>query len=102
MDFPHDVSWGVFTPQLRLEYQHDFDGNGATTLQYADLPSGPFYRTELSDFDKSRFMIGIGAMFSTDGNWSFGIDYRGLIGNGEDRDHGFMINICLLYTSRCV
>ena len=93
VDSRHDVSWGVFTPQLRLEYQHDFDGNGATTLQYADLPSGPFYRTELSDFDKSRFMIGIGAMFSTDGNWSFGIDYRGLIGNGEDRDHGFMINI---------
>jgi outer membrane autotransporter protein len=93
VDFRNEVSWGVFTPKLRLEYQHDFDGNGATTLQYADLPTGPFYRTELSDFDRSRFMIGIDALFSTDGDWSFGIDYRGLIGNGGDRDHGFMINV---------
>ena len=93
VDFRNEVSWGVFTPQLRLEYQHDFDGNGSTTLQYADLPSGPFYRTELNDFDRSRFMIGIGVLFRADANWSFGIDYRGLIGNGEDRDHGFMINL---------
>jgi outer membrane autotransporter protein len=93
IDYRREVSWGMFSPQFRVEYQHDFKGNGAQTLRYADLPTGPFYRAELSDFDRSRLMLGLGLLFSLDNDWSFKLDYRGLIGSGDDTDHGFQINV---------
>jgi large repetitive protein len=93
VDYRRQAHWGVWSPQLRLEYQHDFRGNGTQALGYADLPAGPFYRTDSSDFDRTRLMLGLGVLFDRDNDWSFKVDYRGLIGSGGDRDHGLQINI---------
>ncbi len=93
IDYRHETDRGAFSPQLRLEYQRDFKGNGAQTMQYADAPSGPFYRTRSSDFDRSRLMLGAGFLFSADNDWSFKLDYRGLIGSGGDRDHGLQFEV---------
>ncbi len=93
IDYRHETDRGALSPQLRLEYQRDFKGNGAQTMQYADAPSGPFYRTRSSDFDRSRLMLGAGFLFSADNDWSFKLDYRGLIGSGGDRDHGLQFEI---------
>jgi large repetitive protein len=93
IDYRHDTGWGTFSPQLRLEYQRDFKASSAQALRYADLPAGPFYRVETVGFDRSRLMIGLGALFDFDRGWSFKIDYRGLIGSGEDSDHGVQLNI---------
>ena len=93
IDYRHQTDRGAFSPQLRLEYQRDFKGNGAQTMQYADAPSGPFYRTRSSDFDRSRLMLGAGFLFSADNDWSFKFDYRGLIGSGGDRDHGLQFEV---------
>ncbi len=93
IDYRREMDWGAFSPQLRLEYQRDFKGNGAQTMRYADAPSGPFYRTRLSDFDRSRLVLGAGLLFSADNDWSFKLDYRGLIGSGGDRDHGLQFEV---------
>jgi outer membrane autotransporter protein len=93
IDYRREASWGLWSPQFRLEYQHDFKGNGAQTLRYADLPTGPFYRADLNDFDRSRLMLGLGVLFNFDNDWSFKLDYRGLIGSGDDTDHGFQFNV---------
>ncbi|MEQ1513154.1 MAG: putative Ig domain-containing protein, partial [Lysobacteraceae bacterium] len=93
IDYRREASWGLWSPQLRLEYQHDFKGNGAQTMRYADLPTGPFYRADLNDFDRSRLMLGLGVLFSLDNDWSFKFDYRGLIGSGGDSDHGVQLNV---------
>lgn len=93
IDYRRNASWGVFSPQFRLEYQHDFKGNGAQTMQYANQLLGPLYSADLSNFDRTRLMLGVGMLFSLDNDWSFKIDYRGLIGNGEDTDHGFLFNV---------
>jgi outer membrane autotransporter protein len=93
IDYRRETGWGAFSPQLRLEYQRDFKGNGTQTMQYADVQSGPLYRTALSDFDRSRLVLGMGLLFSTDSEWSFKLDYRGLIGSGDDRDHGLQFEI---------
>jgi large repetitive protein len=93
IDYRREASWGLWSPQLRLEYQHDFKGNGAQTMRYADLPTGPFYRADLNDFDRSRLMLGLGVLFNLDNDWSFKFDYRGLIGSGGDTDHGFQIGV---------
>jgi len=85
--------WGAWTPQLRVEYQHDFSGSGAATLQYADLGELPFYRTTLDGFDRNRWMLGAGVMFDFGRNWGLKVDYRGLVGSGDDRDHGVQISL---------
>ncbi|MFD0724952.1 putative Ig domain-containing protein [Lysobacter brunescens] len=93
IDYRRETTWGIFSPQFRMEYQHDFKGSGAQSMRYADLPSGPFYRATFSDFDRSRWMFGLGFLFDLNNDWSFKLDYRGLIGNGEDRDHGVQLNV---------
>ena len=85
--------WGAWTPQLRVEYQHDFSGSGVATLQYADLGDLPFYRTTLDGFDRNRWMLGAGVMFDFGRNWGLKVDYRGLVGSGDDRDHGVQISL---------
>ncbi len=92
IDYRREVNWGLLSPQFRVEYQHDFKGNGAQTMRYADLATGPFYRADLADFDRSRLMLGLGLLFDLDNDWSFKLDYRGLIGS-DDKDHGFQFNV---------
>jgi len=84
---------GTLTPQLRLEYQYDFQGNGSATMQYADLMSGPFYRTSLPVFDRSRFLLGIGLGFNGEQGLSTRIEYNGVVDANNGSDHGVMINI---------
>ncbi len=87
------AAWGAWTPQLRVEYQHDFSGSGTATMQYADLVGVPFYRTSLDGFDRNRWMLGAGVMFDFGRDWGLRVDYRGLVGSGEDRDHGVQISL---------
>ncbi len=92
IDYRREMSWGMLTPQFRVEYQHDFRANGAQTMRYADLPTGPFYRTSLSEFDRTRLILGVGVLFNLDNGWGFKIDYRGLFGS-DDRDSGVQVGI---------
>jgi outer membrane autotransporter protein len=92
VDYRMRTGWGLFSPQLRLEYQHDFEGNGAATMQYADFLTGPSYRAVLEDFDRNRVNLGLGGLFGFD-TWSMRLEYRGLVGSGGDSDHGVLLNI---------
>jgi outer membrane autotransporter protein len=92
IDYRHQAAWGFLTPQFRVEYQHDFRANGSQSMRYADLPIGPFYRTSLSEFDRTRLMLGLGLLFDLNSGWSFRLDYRGLTGS-DDRDNGLQFNV---------
>jgi outer membrane autotransporter protein len=92
IDYRRETSWGMLVPQFRVEYQHDFRADGAQVMRYADLPSGPFYSTSLSEFDRTRLILGAGVRFDFSTGWSLKFDYRGLIGS-DDRDHGLQFNI---------
>ncbi|TXH70606.1 MAG: autotransporter domain-containing protein [Lysobacteraceae bacterium] len=92
LNYRHETGWGMFSPQLRLEYQHEFRDNGSATMQYADLPGGLLYRAQLQGFDRNRFVFGLGALFMTDYDLSFRIEYRGQVG-GEEQDRGLLLNI---------
>jgi uncharacterized protein YhjY with autotransporter beta-barrel domain len=91
MDYSIRQSWGSFVPQLRLEYQHDFKGDGSAVMRYADLAAGPFYRADLVGYDRSRFLIGLGLRFGTLTGFDGRIEYRGLL--GDETDHGLLLNL---------
>ncbi|MEA9581291.1 putative Ig domain-containing protein [Xanthomonas nasturtii] len=93
LEWRREVSWGRLTPQLRVEYQRDFQGRGDATLSYADLSGGPFYRTGQSAFDRNRLMVGIGAALLTEQGLSTRLEYRGITDGDSGNDQTWMINL---------
>lgn len=86
--FRRSATWGAFTPQLRVEYQHDFTADSRAVMQYADL-LGPRYATSVGGYDRSRFMLGLGVLFDF-GAYSLQVDYRGTIGE-DQRDNALQL-----------
>lgn len=91
----HKASWGVVTPELRLEYQQNLKQSSTEAMQYADLLSGTLYHFEPNDFEDNRFVTGVGASLTTKANLSFRIDYREtfLRDRGQDTDHSLQLNV---------
>ncbi|MGJ4728833.1 putative Ig domain-containing protein [Luteimonas sp. SDU101] len=89
MAFNRATGWGALSPQLRLEYQHDFNAEGGASMQYADL-LGPVYTTSVDGYDRSRFTLGLGVLFELR-RWSIQVDYRGVVGSGEQRDNAIQL-----------
>ena len=89
MAFRRNATWGAFSPQARLEYQHDFTADSRTFMQYADL-LGPTYATSVSGYDRSRFMLGLGVLFDF-GTYSLQVDYRGVVGSSDQRDNALQL-----------
>lgn len=91
MDYRVQWSSGVFSPQLRLEYQRDLERHGAATLHYADWLGGPQYRIVPQGYARDRLELGIGALFDLDDAWSLRFGYRSLLDG--DRDHSLDLSI---------
>ena len=85
VDYRHPVSWGTFAPNLRLEYQHDFQDEGTATLSYADLLAGPVFRANLNGFDRNRFLLGIGARFYARRDLTLRVEYRSLLDSDDEQ-----------------
>ncbi|QNH19263.1 Calx-beta domain protein [Xanthomonas sp. GW] len=94
LEWRREMSWGQFTPQLRVEYQRDFQGRGDATLSYADIvDAGLLYRTGLSVFDRNRLMLGLGAVFTTEQGLSTRVEYRGVTDGDSGNDQTWMFNV---------
>lgn len=92
VDYRSTTRWGLFAPQLRLEYQHDVERDGAATLHYADWAQGPASRADVRGFGRSRLEIGLGALFENRAQWTFVLGYRGLL-DDHGSDHGLTFDI---------
>ncbi|WP_373459631.1 putative Ig domain-containing protein [Cupriavidus necator] len=74
--------WGLFLPFARLEYQHDFSGQSAAGLAYADLAgTGPAYTVVNAPYGRDRVQLGLGGKLRT-GSLTFGLDYNVMVGMG--------------------
>ncbi|MEC3887615.1 putative Ig domain-containing protein [Xanthomonas campestris] len=93
LEWRRDVAWGRLTPQVRVEYQRDFQGRGDATLGYADIIGGPVYRTGQNAFDRNRLMVGIGATLLTEQGLSTRLEYRGITDGDSGNDQTWMINL---------
>ena len=87
--FRRAAGWGMFSPRLRLEYQHDITADGGASMRYAD-GLGPVYLTSVEGFDRRRLMLGLGLLFDF-GRHSLQLDYRGIVGSGEQRDNAVQL-----------
>ena len=93
VDWQLDQAWGRFTPQLRLEYQHDFSGRSDAVIRYTDLVGGPVYGLSSTGFDNNRFMVGLAALFDLNSGWGWRLEYRGQVGSSGESDNGVGVSV---------
>ncbi|WP_174990110.1 IPT/TIG domain-containing protein [Pandoraea aquatica] len=73
---------GTFSPYIRVELQHDFNGQSLAGLAYADIASsGPVYFVPGSQYGSDRVQVGAGTKLRT-GTLIFGLDYSVTTGMG--------------------
>lgn len=73
---------GTFSPYIRVELQHDFNGQSMAGLAYADIAgSGPVYFVPGSPYGSDRVQVGFGSKLRT-GVLVFGLDYSVTTGMG--------------------
>ena len=92
-DYRSEFEWGSFSPQLRLEYQHDLDDDSVATMRYADLLDGPFYRADIDGFDRNRFVLGLGAGWLTERQLGVRLEYRSVLGNRGADEQSVMLQL---------
>ncbi|WP_354687682.1 putative Ig domain-containing protein [Cupriavidus necator] len=81
-EYARSTRWGLFLPFARVEYQHDFGGQNAAGLAYADLAgAGPAYTVNNAPYGRDRVQVGLGGKLRT-GSLTFGLDYNVMFGIG--------------------
>lgn len=73
--------YGVWMPQLRAEFRHDFQGSSVAAMRYADLLGGPLYSALLGATSRNHTLVGAGVMLQTLSGWSLRAEYQNLLDN---------------------
>ena len=88
-----EVSWGSISPQIRVEYQHDFQGDSTTSMQYAALGASPIYEAVFDGYDRNRWVFGLGANMQFDTGWRFNFELQSTGSSGSGNSHGLQMNL---------
>ncbi|WP_245626443.1 putative Ig domain-containing protein [Stenotrophomonas ginsengisoli] len=86
------ADWGIWSPRMGLEYQHDFQGSGMAGMQYSNASLRPWYQTRLDRQLRNRWLLGIGVDLELGHQWGLRMDYNGLI-DADNRDNGVQFNL---------
>lgn len=93
-EYVKSTRWGTFLPFARVEYQHDFNGQSAAGLAYADLAgAGPAYTVTGSPFGRDHVQIGLGGKLRMR-TLTLGLDYNVMFGMG-----GLQQGVRLMFTA---
>ncbi|GLQ45169.1 hemagglutinin [Dyella lipolytica] len=85
--------YGTVMPQIRLEYEHDFQGSSEATMTYADLLAGPVYRAQVDPLTQNHFLIGIGVNWEFTNQLLLRFEYQNQINAGDQNDQSILINV---------
>ncbi|WP_254776038.1 autotransporter domain-containing protein [Ralstonia sp. 25mfcol4.1] len=81
-EYTQPTRWGTLLPFTRVEYQHDFEGQSAANLAYADLlGAGRVYTVNGTPFGRDRVQVWLGGKLRTR-TVTFGMDYNVMFGMG--------------------
>jgi uncharacterized repeat protein (TIGR01451 family) len=87
------MSWGVFSPRFRAEFNHAWQSGGATSLQYADFLAGPTYFITTIPAEANYATLGLGADFKFGSAAFINFDYQTAFGYFDTRTHLFRVRI---------
>jgi uncharacterized protein YhjY with autotransporter beta-barrel domain len=72
----HETGFGYVMPRLRVEYQHDFKGEQAAAISYADQIGGTVYTVPAISTSRNSVVVGVGSDFVFGGGLRLAIDYQ--------------------------
>jgi uncharacterized protein YhjY with autotransporter beta-barrel domain len=85
--------FGTLVPRVRVEYQRDFQGSSDATMTYADLLSGPLYRTSVGDSARNHRLLGLGAQAQFNNGLSLRMEYQALFDSGTHANQSILLGI---------
>ncbi|WP_425604150.1 putative Ig domain-containing protein [Stenotrophomonas pavanii] len=85
--------YGMWTPQLRAEFGHDMQGSSEAFMRYADLMSGPVYRTTLGRQSRNHTLLGAGIGLQTLKGWSLRAEYQSQFDSSSRDNQGIQISV---------
>jgi uncharacterized protein with beta-barrel porin domain len=83
----HETRFGWALPRLRVEFQHEFEGDRGATIAYADQPAGPQFSVKPTGMKRNALLVGIGSDFLFRGGLRLAADYQLRHTSGADRSH---------------
>ncbi|WP_280822736.1 putative Ig domain-containing protein [Pseudaminobacter soli (ex Li et al. 2025)] len=87
-----DTGWGSLEPRARVEYGHDFAGNSAATLGYADIPATSYELKALgTGNDFATFSLGTDIKVGQD--LTVGTEYGTSVGQNGTQPHQIRLRI---------
>lgn len=96
----HPTSFGIASPRIRAEYQHDFRGQRQASVAYADQPGGPQYAVPAGATKRNAIEFGIGNDFVTRNGTTFGIDYQILHTFSQDTNYAVLLQFSKNFDER--
>ncbi|MGO4701983.1 putative Ig domain-containing protein [Dyella sp. 2RAB6] len=85
--------YGVWMPQLRAEFRHDFQGASVAAMRYADLLGGPLYQAVLGNTSRNHTLVGAGVMLQTLKGLSVRLEYQNLLDNSTRDNQSIQLGI---------
>jgi outer membrane autotransporter protein len=85
--------YGSLVPQLRLEYQHDFQRTGTASMRYADVLASPVYRANVGDLARNHGLLGIGVGMKRNSGLSLRLEYQNLFDSGTKSNQSIQFNL---------
>jgi outer membrane autotransporter protein len=92
-DYVFKEDFGTVAPQIRLEYEHDFQGSSNATISYADLIAGPIYTAPIDPLAHNHYLIGIGANWQFNNNMMIRLEYDNQLDTGDQDNQSILLNI---------
>jgi outer membrane autotransporter protein len=93
LNYPLKRDFGTLAPQVRVEYQHDFQGSSTATMRYADLLSGPLYRANIGSQSRNHTLLGIGLQLQTWHGLMFRVEYQNLFDHSSRNNQSILLGL---------
>lgn len=87
------TAYGIFSPHLRVEYEHEFMGGNPVGVEFSDDSSGASLGMIQNQVSHNYVTIGGGASFLTEGALAAFVDYETILGYSHLTYHTFTIGI---------
>ena len=85
--------YGVWSPQLRVEFGHDMQGSSQAAMRYADSLSGPLYKATLLNQSRNHTMLGAGIALETTRGWLLRAEYQNYLDNTSKDNQSILLGI---------
>jgi outer membrane lipase/esterase len=84
MSYAHSTEWGVVIPQVRFEYEHEFDKNRRSLVSsFAQTNTANFLAVTTDDPDRNYFNLGASLLFVLPNGWMPFVDVETLLGYSD-------------------